>query len=130
MDASVVDRIGARFTRRPANTAEPMEITVFDGSTETDLATILAPPATVCLDAQCSGGSMAELPRATLLLRISTATATHLDVANAFTGALAARLPHLDRLAADIRYAVQEAVGNAVIHGNLGIDGAMRASME
>ncbi len=126
VDPSAADRIRAQIALR---TPERLNVTVFDGRDESDLAAALALPVAVCIDIQCTDPA-ADLPRASLLLRLSTATATRLDVADAFATALEPRFPHLADQLNGIRYAVQEAVGNAVIHGNLGLDGALRASLE
>ena len=103
-------------------------ITTFDGSDDDALAAALAPPATLCIDLACAESAVPPI-RASLLLRLSTAAATRLDAANAFCSALADRAPYLTRDLGDVRYAVHEAIANAVMHGNLGLDSAMRSDM-
>lgn len=106
-------------------------VTVIDGSKTDDLPACLAPPTTCVIDAQCGAdGALALEDSSVLTLRVSTATANRLDVAEAFAAALERRRPGLAGQAADIRYALQEAIGNAVIHGNLGLDGTLRGSLE
>ncbi|MDO8607079.1 MAG: ATP-binding protein [Phaeospirillum sp.] len=113
VEGTIIERVRGDFARRLAGMTGRVDVTIFDGPLETDLAAALAQPALICIDAQCLDRADPVPPRSAILsLMVSTATATRLDVA------------------AEIRYAVQEAIGNAVIHGNLGLDGAMRASME
>lgn len=114
---------------RTAGRREQSGVTIFDGQTESGFVAALAAPATTVIEAQCADNA-GGLPAAALLLRLSTATATRLDAADAFASALLARFPHLGGQIAEIRFAVHEAVANAVIHGNLGLDSAMRSSVE
>jgi anti-sigma regulatory factor (Ser/Thr protein kinase) len=101
---------------------------MFDGRDDDALSLALALPATVCVDSGCADG--ADPPyHASLLLRLSTAAATRLDVANAFCAALKNRAPQLAGHLSDIRYAVHEAIANAVMHGNLGLDSGLRSDM-
>lgn len=86
----------------------------FDDGTEASLGDALA---------QASPG-----PR--LTLRISTRVAATLAVACAFTSALVARVPRLEARRWDVEGALQEAIGNAVIHGNLGLASDLRCSLE
>jgi hypothetical protein len=104
-------------------------VVLFVGEEHDDLTPLLSPPVVGALDLGCAEAT-ADLPRrpAALLLRISTATALRLDVAGPFAAAIGDRVPKARSLGAALRLAVQEAVGNAVMHGNLALDGALRAT--
>ena len=105
-----------------------LSITTFDGSDDLALAAALAPPASFCMESACA--QWGDPPRrAALSLRLSTAAASRLDAADAFCTALAERAPHLTGCMGDIRFAVHEAIANAVMHGNLGLDSGMRANL-
>ena len=103
-------------------------ITIFDGTDDRALAAALASPASFCLDSACV--QRGDPPRrAALSLHLSTSSAARLDAADAFCTAMAKRAPHLAGRLGDMRFAVHEAIANAVMHGNLGLDSAMRANL-
>lgn len=101
----------------------------FDGADIAALKDLLAADAMAFTDSSCAAGPWLPPPEALLALRISTAAALRLDVADAMVMALVARHPWLEARATDMRYALQEAVGNAVVHGNLGLDSSLRGSL-
>ena len=111
-------------------------VVLFDGLAEPDLlplfegSSVDGHPAAV-IDASCDdpAGGLA-LAAATLVFRVSTAVAGRLDVAGPLVTILARWLPTAHSQQGDMRVAVQEAVGNAVMHGNLALDGGLRATRE
>lgn len=104
---------------------------VFDGTTDIDLAAILAPPTVAAIDAFCAREkTMMAVGPNRLVLRISTQATGRVDVAEAFAEALARRLSLTSPFQHRLRAVVDEAVGNAVIHGNLALDGRLRATRE
>ncbi|CAA7626946.1 ATP-binding protein [Magnetospirillum sp. SS-4] len=130
VDPQDLDRIAEALGPLDRGRGDELRITVFDGRRDDDLSAALAPPAVCVIDAHCAGRAASGLDEAFLTLRVSTATANRLDVADAFAWALEHRHPDLAGQTADIRYALQEAIGNAVIHGNLGLDGTLRGSLD
>lgn len=103
-------------------------VVLFDGETIADVNDLLCPPANWAVDVGCETGEagLHRIP-ARLLVQVATAVAVRHDVVGMVVDALVRRLPRLDSLAIDIRLALQEAVGNAVMHGNLCLDGRLRA---
>ena len=114
-----------------SRTTGPQEFAAFDGGKVEDLRQSLETPTGVWIDIASTGhGAFQIPPDADLVLRISTAAAIRLDVADAVAWTVMERFHHLQSLESEIRCALQEAVGNAVIHGNLALDGSLRATME
>ncbi|KIZ47558.1 hypothetical protein OO17_03745 [Rhodopseudomonas palustris] len=112
-------------------TAELESSTVcWDGLAETSLALSLLPPARVCVEHHLIvSQKWQSRPRAVcrhLGLVLTTRSAYRCMVAKPFVDAIAERI----ELSADVRErahtALQEAVMNAVLHGNLGLDSALR----
>ncbi len=131
VDALDLERIQDDLRRANPSCSGRMAATVFDGRREEDLPAVLVPPASLVIDADCAAPIMIEIvPETLLTLVVSTHTANRHDIADGFTGALERRRPELAGRTADIRYALQEALGNAVIHGNLGLDGTLRGSLD
>jgi len=106
-------------------------VTLFDSRREDALDSALSSAATFVVDVGCDPpvAGMVTRPHA-FVLRIATAAAAQLEVAEAFTHALLARLPAAACCRGDLLVALQEAIGNAVMHGNLALDGALRRSRE
>jgi len=106
------------------------KVTVFDSRCEDSLDEVLS-GATLVVDIACDGfpGPVAAGRRA-LVLRIATTAAARLDVAESVAAALLARWPSAAGRRGDIHTALQEAIGNAVMHGNLALDGTMRRLRE
>ena len=102
-------------------------VTVFHSRREDALALVLAAAAMFVVDADCEDVA-AAMPAGpdVFVLRIATAAAAQIEVAEAFTQAVLARCPQATRCRADLHVALQEAIGNAVMHGNLALDGTMR----
>lgn len=126
---SLVNRItAADFPWRPEE--NPGALVLFDSARTPDLNFLLRPPAVAALDVGCKDplGGLKTLP-AHLLLRVTTATAMRHDVAGPLTDALAARLPRLRGITTSVRTALQEAIGNAVMHGNLALGSELRESI-
>ncbi|WP_237051518.1 ATP-binding protein [Magnetospirillum sp. ME-1] len=106
-------------------------VVLFEGGGTADAEDILSPPASWAIDLDCSSPheGLERLP-ARLLLRASTlATVSH-DLVGVMVAALVQRLPRVEPLAMDLRLTLQEAVSNAVMHGNLCLDGRLRGSRE
>lgn|GEM_PF-1146596 len=78
-----------------------------------------ADPSPRCLMAVSAGG---------LALSVSTGAACSIEVVQPFAAAVGKALGDID--ASMIELCLAEAVGNAAIHGNLGIDGALRSTRE
>ena len=106
------------------------KVSVFDSRCEDSLDEVL-PGATLVVDIACDGPSrpVAAGGRA-FVLRIATTASARLNVAEAVTNALLARWPSVEGRRGDLRIALQEAIGNAVMHGNLALDGTMRRLRE
>lgn len=102
-------------------------VILFDAAMDDDLAGMLAEPTAAIIDVGCHDpiGGLDRLPSA-LLVRVSTAMALRRDIAGPLTAALCRRLPQARVAEAPLRAAMQEAIGNAVMHGNLGMDGGLR----
>ena len=67
--------------------------------------------------------SIARAAGADLYASITTATANHLYLASRIVAALASRRPLGDAQRDDMELALHEAISNAVVHGNLQVDG-------
>ena len=65
-----------------------------------------------------------------LSISLSTASAYGADLTQVFCSALSRRLEPSDTNWSDLELAVQEALSNAILHGNLEVDGFLRASAE
>ena len=70
-----------------------------------------------CVECATAGGQC---------LSLNTKMAYEWDATNLFASALEARFPHLGDIMGDIELALAEAVANAVVHGNLGIESTLR----
>ncbi|RAU23009.1 hypothetical protein CU669_06445 [Paramagnetospirillum kuznetsovii] len=131
VDAVVAARLDDAMRDANGGAARPLAFSAFDSGKVEDLAQFLEAAVGVWIDVACKGHAAFQIPPdADLVLRVSTAAAIRLDVADAVARAMMKRFQHLQPLESDIRCALQEAIGNAVIHGNLGLDGSLRATME
>ena len=102
-------------------------VMVFDSRREIVLDGVFGEGAMLVLDADCDPPDHFPGPNPDhFVVRLSTSAATRLDLAEAFAGAVVARWPGVAACRGDLITAVQEAVGNAVMHGNLGLDGRLR----
>lgn len=104
------------------------EILSFDGASVDDLDFLLDPPLRLCVD-RTLPRAPAMPPRAGLSLHLTTAAAARLNVSGAFVGALAARQPWIKMRFHDVEQAIQEALANAVMHGNLGLESKLRGDL-
>ncbi|WP_096703680.1 ATP-binding protein [Magnetospirillum sp. 15-1] len=106
-------------------------LVLFEGAGTADVGDILCPPAAWAIDLDCASPDhgLDRLP-ARLLVRASTVATVHHDIVGMVVEALIQRLPRLDSIGIDIRLALQEAVSNAVMHGNLCLDGRLRSSRD
>lgn len=106
-------------------------VVLFEGAGSGNIGDILCPPAAWAIDVDCASPhqGLERLP-ARLLLRASTIAAVHHDLVGLMVEALVQRLPRLSSVDIDVRLALQEAVSNAVMHGNLCLDGRLRNSRD
>lgn len=119
-----------RLCRLNGRHEEPLRVLVFDDGCAETLTTALAAPIDAAIDAGCGDEAAFSLPSALLTLRVSTATANRLELAQMFVDTLQIRHPEMEPLASRMMDALQEAVGNAVMHGNLGLDSRFRATLD
>jgi hypothetical protein len=107
----------------------------WDGRSETTLEAALSPPAAGCIEADLIGecdGQIAftrDMP-GYLTLVVTTQSAYRHSIVKAFLGAMASRTPLSEDLRIRIYSAVQEALMNAIFHGNLKIDPHLRDSLD
>lgn len=106
-------------------------VILFDAAQDDDLAPLLSQPVAAIIDVNCHDplGGLPRLP-SSLLVRLSTVMALHRDIAGPLTATLCQRIPQIRSSEAALRTALQEAIGNAVLHGNLGLDGRLRKSLD
>jgi hypothetical protein len=106
-------------------------VVLFEGSRMEGVDSLLCPPADWAIDLECATPEhgLERMP-ARLLVRVATSLTTSQDVVGMVVDALGRRLPRFAAIAVDVRFALQEAVGNAVMHGNLSLDGRLRASRQ
>jgi anti-sigma regulatory factor (Ser/Thr protein kinase) len=97
----------------------------WDGVSELSLADVLRPPAVFCIEAGASGKFIANWQRRragrTLGLLVTARSAFGRPIAKVFVAALAQRLSLCPGQKDHIHTALHEALGNAVLHGNLGV---------
>jgi len=110
--------------------------TCWDGVSESSLARALSPPVTECMEvALIDGNQYSQLSfRARtdgcLRLAVTTRSAYRHHVVKVFVGAMAVRMDLSRDLVERIHTAVQEAMMNSVLHGNLAINSGLRDSLE
>jgi Histidine kinase-like ATPase domain len=111
-------------------------VTCWDGVSESSLARALSLPVTECMEvALIDGNQYSQLSfRARtdgcLRLAVTTRSAYRHQVAKVFVGALAVRIELSRDLRERVHTAVQEAMINSVLHGNLAINSELRDSLE
>lgn len=111
-------------------------VTCWDGVSESSLARALSVPVTECMEtALIDGNQYSRLSfRARidgcLRLAVTTRSAYRHQVVKVFVGAIAARMDLSRDLRERIHTAVQEAMINSVLHGNLAIGSELRDSLE
>ncbi len=110
--------------------------TCWDGASEASLAQALSLPATECMEAALIDGhqyshlSFRARSDGCLRLAVTTRSAYRHQVVKAFVGAMAVRVDLSCELRERIHTAVQEAMINSVLHGNLAIGSGLRDSLE
>lgn len=110
--------------------------TCWDGASEGSLARALSSPVTECMEvALIDGNQYSRLlfrprTRGCLRLALTTRSAYRHPVVKVFVGAMAIRIDLSRDLRERIHTALQEAVINSVLHGNLGINSELRSSLE
>jgi anti-sigma regulatory factor (Ser/Thr protein kinase) len=110
-------------------------VTCWDGASEETLETALAPPATQCVEADliddCADDVvLAQTARGRLGLVVTTRSAYRHSIVKAFVNAVENRASLSKDLRVRLYSAVQEALMNAVLHGNLKIDSDLRGSLD
>jgi anti-sigma regulatory factor (Ser/Thr protein kinase) len=111
-------------------------VTCWDGLSESSLARALSLPVTECMEvALIDGNQYSQLSfRARidgcLRLAVTTRSAYRHQVVKVYVAALAARIDFSRDLRERIHTAVQEAMINSVLHGNLAISSELRDSLE
>jgi anti-sigma regulatory factor (Ser/Thr protein kinase) len=110
--------------------------TCWDGVSESSLARALSLPVTECMEvALIDGNQYSRLlfrprTRGCLRLALTTRSAYRHPVVKVFVRAMATRIDLSRDLRERIHTAVQEAVMNSVLHGNLAINSEFRDSLE
>lgn len=108
----------------------------WDGASEDSLAQALSPPVTECMEAALIDGnqysqlSFRARSDGCLRLAVTTRSSYRHQVVKAFVSALAVRVNLSRDLRERIHTAVQEAMINSVLHGNLAIGSGFRGSLE
>jgi len=110
-------------------------VTSWDGASEQSLEAALAPPATQCveadlLDERNDDVVFSQPAPGHLSLVVSTRSAYRHSIVKAFIAAMQNRTSLSEDLRIRIYSAVQEALMNAVLHGNLKIDPNLRDSLD
>ncbi|GLH81186.1 hypothetical protein SSBR45G_60950 [Bradyrhizobium sp. SSBR45G] len=110
-------------------------VSYWNGVSEQTLEAALARPVHQCVEADlfdgCGGGpDIGRLSADRLSLVVTTRSAYRHSVVKTFVDALRTRLPLTEDLRIRIYSAAQEALMNAVLHGNLRIDGGLRGSLD
>ncbi|MGJ5181941.1 ATP-binding protein [Bradyrhizobium oligotrophicum] len=110
-------------------------VSCWNGASEATLEAALARPTRQCVETDlidgCDRFEDVELPgRDRLSLVVTTRSAYRHSIVKTFVDALRARLPLTEDLRIRIHSAAQEALMNAVLHGNLRIDGELRGSLD
>lgn len=111
-------------------------LTCWDGVSESSLAQALSLPVTECMEvALIDGNEYSRLlfrarTDGCLRLAVTTRSAYRHQVVKVFVGALAIRMDLSRDLRERIHTAVQEAMINSVLHGNLGLSSESRDTLE
>jgi anti-sigma regulatory factor (Ser/Thr protein kinase) len=112
---------------------ERLGMASWDGASEGSLAQALRPPVTECVEEVLMGRYRWRSPRGSsrrhLSLIATTRSSYRNGIAKAFVDAIGARIPISLDLHQRVHSALQEALMNAMIHGNLGLDSALRDTM-
>jgi anti-sigma regulatory factor (Ser/Thr protein kinase) len=110
------------------------KLTYWDGASNSSLISALSPPATQCVEAgladECHIGEPRQRIMGHLSLLVTTRSAYRHPISRAFVEAIESRTALSNDLHDRIYTATQEAVMNAVLHGNLRIEGGLRDNLE
>ena len=108
-------------------------LTYWDGGSDNSLISALSPPATQCVEAGLADAYRSE-PRQRIMghlsLLVTTKSAYRHHISRAFVEAIESRKALSTDLHDRIYTATQEAVMNAVLHGNLRIEAGLRDNIE
>lgn len=125
------NRIRIRMHGLNPHVAAPVMVSMFDGAQVENLSLVLSRPGRVWVDTSCGDAAAFSLVGTDdLTLRLSTRSAICHEVSSVVVQAVIARLPQLIAQEQNMVCALQEAIGNAVMHGNLGLDSSLRATIE
>ncbi|CCE03327.1 ATP-binding protein [Bradyrhizobium sp. STM 3809] len=109
-------------------------VTCWDGTSEATLEAALEPPATQCIEIGLAGTCEDDIDRAVeprhLRLVVTTRSAYRHCIVKVFIHAMEHRTALTEDLRVRVYSAVQEALMNAVLHGNLRIDPDSRGSLD
>jgi anti-sigma regulatory factor (Ser/Thr protein kinase) len=114
---------------------EPDGVTAWHGFSEESLMAALSPPAIRCVEAglidRCDDDVLfAQHASGHLSLVVTTRSAYRHAIARTFIAAMASRTEFSEDLRERLYGAVQEALMNAILHGNLEVDPHLRDSLE
>lgn len=117
-----------------ASAPQGPRLTYWDGASNNSLISALSPPATQCVEAGLAGDCDIVEPRQRIVghlsLLVTTKSAYRHPISRAFVEAIESRKALPGELHDRIYTATQEAVMNAVLHGNLRIEGGLRDNLE
>lgn len=124
--------MGASVDSRPGDNGC---VTFWDGTSEETLNEALAPPATECveagvLDERHDDVVCTQPEPGHLSLVVTTRSAYRHSIVKSFINAMQSRTELSEDMRIRVYSAVQEALMNAVLHGNLKIDSDLRGSLE
>lgn len=116
------------------NRSDERGATSWDAVSEQSLVYALAPPVCVCVEAGTSGQSAVPPRRSASRRRLGLTVTAHSVYRHAIAKVFAASLQARLHLSADLRErvhtALQEALMNAMLHGNLGLDAGLRDNLQ
>ena len=117
-----------------ASAPEGPRLTYWDGGSSNSLISALLPPATQCIEAGLASECQIAEPRQRIVghlsLLVTTRSAYRHHISRAFVEAIESRTALSNDLHDRIYTATQEAVMNAVLHGNLRIEAGLRDNLE
>lgn len=109
-------------------------LTYWDGGSDNSLISALSPPATQCVETGLAGDYRIVEPRQRIMghlsLLVTTKSAYRHHISRAFVEAIESRKALSADLHDRVYTATQEAVMNAVLHGNLRIEAGLRDNLE
>jgi hypothetical protein len=119
---------------KKASVGADLGVTSWDGASERSLEQALVLPAAECVEAEVIGRCRWRVSRRPshrrLGLMVTARSAYRHPVARIFVGAMQKRLHLSQELRERVHIALQEAVMNAILHGNLGLDPGLRDSLQ